>query len=185
MFSREQHMIISQFSLRRGWRGEHHIPTDLLRLYCFYLGADKKHFFNKNCVNYDKSMPFGGVVLQRHLVKSARLPIQKSKMAAIFQDGRQLGLQKLVFFIKLFVFPRFKLLTVTAARDPMSGQVSCIESDSHSFRSLVPPHIVFLMLKNNSRLFNVPQRTNMSWPRGPHRGHSVGTPALEEWIGSG
>jgi len=45
-----------------------------------------KAFFNKNRANYDKSMTFGGIVLQRYFVKSDRLAIQKSKMAAIFQD---------------------------------------------------------------------------------------------------
>src|SRR4029434_5825120 len=38
------------------------------------------------------------------------------------------------------------------------------------FNHALPPHIVFLTLKKNSRLFNVQQRVNMTWPRCPHHG---------------
>src|SRR4029434_11250423 len=39
------------------------------------------------------------------------------------------------------------------------------------FNRALPPHIVFLTLKKNSRLFNVPQCANMTWLRCPdHRG---------------
>src|SRR4029434_7599652 len=46
------------------------------------------------------------------------------------------------------------------------SQVSRISVFNHA----LPPHIVFLTLKKNSRLFNVPQRANMTWPRCPHHG---------------
>src|SRR4029434_7938266 len=38
------------------------------------------------------------------------------------------------------------------------------------FTHACPPHIVFLTLKKDSRLVNVPQRANMTWPRCPHHG---------------
>src|SRR4029434_9014901 len=57
---------------------------------------------------------------------------------------------------------------------PAQGsQVSRIERDSHSFRSLVTHSrhtSYFSRCTKNSRLFNVSQRANMTWPTCHHHG---------------
>ncbi len=63
--------------------------------------------FDKNRANDDTSIKFGTHVLQVILIKSARLAKRKSKMAAIFQDGRQVSHPNLRFCLEIFVIVRF------------------------------------------------------------------------------
>ena len=63
--------------------------------------------FERNRANDVTSIKFGTFVLQGILIKSARLAIWKSKMAAIFQDGHQVSLPKLTFCLEVFVVVQF------------------------------------------------------------------------------
>ena len=68
-----------------------------------------KALLYKNRANDDTSIKFGTLVLQVILIKSTRSAKWKFKMAAIFQDGRQISRPKLTSDLEVFVVVRFAL----------------------------------------------------------------------------
>ena len=73
----------------------------------FSIVGQIRVIFKRNRANDDTSIKFGTIVLNRILIKYARLANWKSKMAAIFQDGRQNGHLKLMFPLKMLLVVQF------------------------------------------------------------------------------